>query len=118
MLYFNGPNTWQAAWAANEYSVQDSVDHEVYKMIGRHGSSLAISRGVVAEGSLRAVGSDGKGGRAVRRSTLLCECVTDTAAATAATAATAAASLLLCSSRRPWVDCTKGLVGAAPTSFP
>lgn len=50
---------WQAAWAANDYSVQDTLDHEVYKMIGRHGSSM-VSRGIVAAGSLHATGVAGK----------------------------------------------------------
>lgn len=49
----------QAAWAANDYSVQDTLDHEVYKMIGRHGSSM-VSRGIVAAGSLHATGVAGK----------------------------------------------------------
>ncbi|CAM9837902.1 unnamed protein product, partial [Ectocarpus sp. 12 AP-2014] len=45
----------QAAWAANDYSVQDSVDHEVYKMVGRHGKGM-VSRGIVAAGRLHALG--------------------------------------------------------------
>ncbi|CAN0118809.1 unnamed protein product, partial [Ectocarpus fasciculatus] len=45
----------QAAWAANDYSVQDSVDHEVYKMVGRHGTGM-VSRGIVAAGRLHALG--------------------------------------------------------------
>ncbi|CAN0309802.1 unnamed protein product [Pylaiella littoralis] len=45
----------QAAWAANDYSVQDTLDHEVYKMIGRHGTSM-VSRGIVAAGSLHTTG--------------------------------------------------------------
>lgn len=50
---------WQAAWAANDYSVQDTLDHEVYKMIGRHGTSM-VSRGIIAAGSLHAMGVAGK----------------------------------------------------------
>lgn len=50
---------WQAAWAANDYSVQDTLDHEVYKMIGRHGTSM-VSRGIVAAGSLHTTGIAGK----------------------------------------------------------
>lgn len=51
----------QAAWAANDHSVQDSLDHEVYKMIGRHGAGL-VSRGVIAcsSGSLYAFGIAGE----------------------------------------------------------
>ncbi|CAB1103033.1 unnamed protein product [Ectocarpus sp. CCAP 1310/34] len=48
----------QAAWAANDYSVQDSVDHEVYKMVGRHGKGM-VSRGIVAAGRLHALGIAG-----------------------------------------------------------
>lgn len=49
----------QAAWAANDYSVQDCVDHEVYKMIGRHGTSM-VTRGIVAADALDAFGCAGK----------------------------------------------------------
>eukprot|EP00903_Cladosiphon_okamuranus_P009842 g9353.t1 len=45
----------KSAWAANDHSVHDSVDHEVYKMIGRHGTNL-VSRGVTAAGSMHALG--------------------------------------------------------------
>lgn len=37
----------QDAWTANEYVIQDCVDHEVYKMVGRHGVEM-VSRGVAA----------------------------------------------------------------------
>lgn len=49
----------QSAWAANDHSVHDSLDHEVYKMIGRHGTDL-VSRGVTAAGSMHALGVAGK----------------------------------------------------------
>lgn len=57
--------------------MQDSVDHEVYKMIGRHGSSLALSRGIVAEGSLRAVGSAGERCGEIGGSIRSCEQITE-----------------------------------------
>lgn len=39
--------------------MHDSLDHEVYKMIGRHGANL-VSRGVAAAGSMHALGIAGK----------------------------------------------------------
>lgn len=54
----SAPPPPQAAWAANDYSVQDSVDHEVYKMVGRHGTGM-VSRGIVAAGRLHALGIAG-----------------------------------------------------------
>lgn len=49
---------FQEAWAANDYSVQDCVDHEVYKIIGRHGAGM-VTRGVIAADRLYALGFAG-----------------------------------------------------------
>lgn len=43
----------QEAWEANTMSVQDCIDHEVYKMIGRHGPHVV--RGIVPTKKLRDV---------------------------------------------------------------
>lgn len=43
------------AWAANDYSVQDCIDHEVYKIIGRHGTNM-VARGIIAAEAFYAYG--------------------------------------------------------------
>lgn len=48
----------QVAWAANDYSVQDCVDHEVYKIIGRHGTNM-VTRGIIAAEAFHAYGFEG-----------------------------------------------------------
>lgn len=48
-------NIRQDAWTANDYVVQDCVDHEVYKMVGRHGVDMA-TRGIAAAEALRKYG--------------------------------------------------------------
>lgn len=45
----------QVAWAANDYSVQDCIDHEVYSIIGRHGSNM-VARGIIAAEAFHAYG--------------------------------------------------------------
>lgn len=45
----------QVAWAANDYSVQDCIDHEVYTIIGRHGTNM-VARGIIAAEAFHAYG--------------------------------------------------------------
>eukprot|EP00904_Undaria_pinnatifida_P000364 jgi/Undpi1/10328/HiC_scaffold_28.g12778.m1 len=55
LLSFKQIDIVQVAWAANEYSVQDCVDHEVYKIIGRHGTNM-VTRGIIAAEAFHSYG--------------------------------------------------------------
>lgn len=46
---------FQEAWAASDYEVQDCIDYEVYKMIGRHGADM-VTRGIMPTAELFAIG--------------------------------------------------------------